>query len=179
MERINKSTIVFFLLCLIFANNTYCQKLKTIDCNSVEKPLISIRGQKLNIQCDTVVLITAYHYRIYEKARLAILSTDLGQYDKVFEAYNRQSVLYKQWNDSLKIKYTDINTLFKNSLENTKNSLTFINNNLSSAKDSLGTANNNLADALQQLKTAKHERWFFASVGFLVGSLLTVLVIPK
>jgi len=179
MKKTNNFAIIFLLLISITINNSQSQSIQTIDQNSLEKPFISTKGKTLYIICDSVVLISPYRFRLYEKARLAILSTDFVKYNELFDAYDTQFRFYKAWNDSLQLKYTDINTLFKKSLENTQNSLTSINNNLSAAKDSLGNANNNLNEALFHLKAAKREKWYFASVGFLIGSLMTIIFVAK
>jgi hypothetical protein len=179
MGRIYSLTLTLFLFSFIFAHKIYCQRIQSIDKKILEKPYRATKGQTLNIQCDTVVLINAYHYQLYEKARISLLSTDFEKYNEVFNAYETQSKLYKQWNDSLQLKYMDISTMFKNSIENTQNSLISIKDNLSAAKDSLNTANQNLTEAMQHLNTAKHEKWFYASVGFLLGTLITVIVVPK
>ncbi len=179
MKKINSSILILFMLTLLFANNTNSQTTINVECNTIEKPLYATKGQSLNIQCDTVILITAYRYTLYEKARNAILSSDFDKYNELFEAYDMQAHFYKQWNDSLQLKYSDINTVFKTSLESTKSSLSSINDNLSVAKDSLSSANNSLNEALVHLKAAKREKWYFGSIGFLVGSLLTVLFVSR
>ncbi len=179
MKKIQTSILVLLLLTLLFANNANSQTTINIDSKAIEKPFNVTKGQTLSIQCDTVVLISPYRYRLYEKARNAILSTDFDKYNELFDAYDTQVRFYKQWNDSLQLKYSDINAVFKASLENTKSSLTSINSNLSAAKDSLGSANNNLTEALVHLKAAKREKWYFGSIGFLVGSLATILLVTK
>ena len=179
MKKIQTSIFVLLLLLLLFANNANCQTIINIENKTIAKPLMINKGQTINIQCDTVVLISPYRYRLYEKVRNAILSTNFDKYNELFDAYDTQARFYKQWNDSLQLKYSDINAVFKASLENTKSSLNSINSNLSAAKDSLGSANNNLNEALLHLKAAKREKWYFGSIGFLVGSLATILLVTK
>ncbi len=179
MGKINISILLILILSVIVFKDVSCQSVHTIDMNTLEKPFYSYKGHTLNIRCDSVVLISTYRYMVYEKARKAILSTDFVKHNEVIDAYNTQLKYYKQWNDSLQLKYTTINTLFKNTIENTRTSMTSINNNLSSAKDSLGIANSNLDQALQHLKAAKREKWYYAAIGCLVGSLFTILLVSK
>ncbi len=179
MKKISRKIIFLLLLSITFTNNISSQNTINIDCKTIEKPLIATKGQMLNIVCDTSVIITINRYKLYEKARTAILSTDFDKYNELFDAYDTQARFYKQWNDSLQLKYTDINTMFKKSLEDTKSSLNSINNNLSAAKDSLNVANGSLNDALVHLKAAKYEKWYYGAIGFLVGTLATVLLVTK
>jgi len=179
MKNLYISISFQMILAFLLTINVNSQTVINIDNKVIEKPLMSIRGQTLNIQCDTVVLISPYRYRLYEKAKQAILSNDFDKYNELFDAYDTQVRYYKQWNDSLQLKYSDINTLFKTSIENTKNSLNSINNNLSAAKDSMSSANNNLDEALVHLKAAKREKWYYGAIGFLVGSLATILLVSK
>ncbi|MFZ4414615.1 MAG: hypothetical protein ACOYOV_16145 [Bacteroidales bacterium] len=179
MGKINTSIVFLLLFSLILIKNLSCQSVHTIDMNTLEKPFFSIKGQTLKIRCDTAVLISTYRYMLYEKARMTILTTGFDKYNELIDAYDTQLRCYKQWNDSLQLKYTAINMLFKNTIENTKTSMTSINNNLSSAKDTLVDANSNLDQALQHLKVAKREKWYFAAIGCFVGSLFTILLVSK
>lgn len=171
--------IICFFLSVFGVKNSISQTGIKIDCTSIEKPLNAFKGQLLNIQCDSIIVISPNRFRLYEKARNAILTTNYEKYNEIFNAYDTQMLAYKQWNDSLQLKYNEISTAFKTSLESTRSSLISINNNLSTAKDSLGLANNNLNEALQHLKSAKREKWYFGAIGFLAGTLATVLLITK
>ena len=169
----------FILCCICFAQFAFSQTPYKINAAALEKPILLHKGQTINLQCDSAVLISSNRFQLYEKAKSTILNTNDNHFNDLFEAYDAQIRTYKQWNDSLQLKYTEMNLVFKSTIDNTKSHLLDINKNLSSAKDSLGLANNQLNEALHHLNTAKREKWFFGTIGLLVGALTTVLLIGK
>jgi hypothetical protein len=164
---------------VLVAFHGFSQSIVNVRISSLEKPFIVLKGQHLSISCDTAYIISPKRFYLYERARNSILSTDFEKSGHLFDSYNEQIHTYKLWNDTLQLKYNDLNVLFKNSLENTKKGLNLINNDLSVAKDSLNSAHKHLDQALLHLKAANREKWYFGTVGFLLGSLITILIVSK
>ncbi|MCX6230502.1 MAG: hypothetical protein NTZ33_03060 [Bacteroidetes bacterium] len=179
MRNIIKCLLILFCISVSLSFQTYAQATVNIKNADIEKPLTTVKGQTLKILCDSVILISPLRFHMYEKARNSIISTDFEKSLHLFDVYNEQMQTYKQWNDSLQMKYNELNALFVNNLDNTKTGLIQINTNLTVAKDSLNSANNHLDQALLHLKAANREKWYFGTVGFLLGTLLTVLVVSK
>ena len=170
---------LLLLTCILMPFLVISQTTVLIKNADIEKPFTALKGQNLKIGCDSVILINPLRFHLYEKARNSILTTDFEKSLHLFDVYNEQLQTYKQWNDSLQMKYNELNALFVNNLENTKTGLLQINTSLSVAKDSLNSANNQLDQAKLHLNAAKKERWYFGTVGFLLGTLVTVLVVSK
>ncbi len=175
-------TILFFFcqsLLICTFQLTIAQSTSEIHCNSLEKPYFLKKDQNISIQCDSAVLINFNRYRLYEKAREAVINSNSDKYNQLFSSFEIQSGLYNQWKDSLQLKYNELSFMFNKSMEMTKNNLQSINGNLNEAKESLVSANKNLSDALIHLKASKREKWLFATIGILVGSISTYLLVGR
>jgi len=179
MNKNLKILILFLNISLLIAFQGYTQTQVKVRNTDIEKPFTAVKGQNLRIVCDSVILISPLRFHMYEKARNSIISNDFEKSLHLFDVYNEQIQTYKLWNDSLQMKYNELNALFINNLGNTKTGLIQINTNLAVAKDSLNSANNHLDQALLHLKAANREKWYFGTVGFLLGTLVTILVVSK
>jgi hypothetical protein len=169
MKNLFKKGILLIFVAILININGKSQNTIYNDCNSYENPVFLLKGETITNQCDTAVLINTLRWRLYEKARKTILFTNYNEYEELFNNYDSLIFIYKKWNDSLQLKYTDINTLFERSLVDTKKDLKKINIDLFAAKDSLSSANNNLNQAIKHLNNARLEKLKNMGIGFSIG----------
>lgn len=85
-------TLIWIWLSLNMAAAQNMERIPFSDssCQETSRPLRAVKGQQIDIQCDTVYVINKHRFRLYEKARNFILQTNITGEQELLRSYEIQ-----------------------------------------------------------------------------------------
>lgn len=161
-------------LCNLSAQNEATKPFTA--CGPYHKPLYASLGETIRIECDSAVIINQARYRLYERARLAVLSYDPSFYEDIVKEFQAKGLVMQAWADSLNKSYTRLSLSYSSTLANTEHQLNTMHTNIKQATLNLEQANDNLDTALKNLNKARWEKWLWAAGGLVVGGMIVAVV---
>lgn len=161
-------------LCNLSAQNQSAKPFAA--CGPYDKPLHATVGETIRIECDSAVIINQARYKLYERARLAVLSYDPSFYEDIVKEFQAKGLVMQAWADSLNKSYTRLSLSYSNTLTNTEHQLNTMQTNIKEATLNLDQAKNNLDNALKNLNKARWEKWLWAAGGLVVGGMIVAVV---
>jgi seryl-tRNA synthetase len=129
-------------------------------------------GETILIQCDSAVVINQTRYRLYERARMAVLSYDPNFYEDIVSEFQQKGALMQTWADSLNKSYNRLSTSYGNTLSKTEKELNTMQTNIKIATTNLEEAKTKLDSALKNLNKARWEKWLWAAGGIVLGGAI-------
>jgi|GEM_PF-3803425 hypothetical protein len=179
------------LLCLLISGlcrfeTVFCQNrdfkfFKDSCCQLNAKPLFLKQGDKVMIGCDSAILINAYRYHLYEKARNYLVSlagnTSKMAFKDVEGSVNQLDMYFSE----IQSRYFILSEEIKKTASNNIAALENVNKELDQARSDLKSTKNELVIISEQLKRtqrkSKTNKMLYGGLGIGAGLLLGAMII--
>lgn len=159
-------------LCWLFAGTSVYAMAQTTtfsECDPVSSPVLLLRGNVINIGCDSVWLISPYRLGLYEEARQLVMSLNTANVETLISNYEHKLSLYSYWNDSLRQSYRILSRRYDSTLLRTSSELSLMSTKLDHANDAIEESKKHLDDAIESVKKSRTEKWLWGLGGILAG----------
>jgi hypothetical protein len=150
------------------------------NCQSYQPAMTLIKGDIVENQCDTAFLVNKMRYDLYEKARNTILKMDFKSFNQLLKSYDQSLMMAYKSYDSLNLKYSQLETVFVQTVNENRQMLKTADQNLANASTTLENTRKQLDEIIVAMKKDQKKRIWrgagFFGIGLGTGILAGLLI---
>ncbi|MCX6273128.1 MAG: hypothetical protein NTU44_18310 [Bacteroidetes bacterium] len=149
-------------------------------CHAASPPMFLHFGEKVEIACDTVVIINASRYKLYEKARNYVMSLKPDDEKMMITEYESALQTANQHLEEIRAKYFKLSDEVHTVGVNNQASLERVNLDLENTRKELAAASNQLNEAARKLalkqRSSLRRTLIAGTAGMGIGLLLGLIL---
>ncbi|HAQ66119.1 MAG TPA: hypothetical protein DCR43_09755 [Bacteroidales bacterium] len=165
----NNYLTIFISMLLLCSLPVSGQHTVITDIEQVAPPVLITRGMVVDVECDSIWLVSPFRLGLYEEARQLVMSLNTGNIESLISQYEHKLKLYSYWNDSLRESYRLLSYQYDSTLVKTTSQLSMVDERLSRVDNSILESKEQLDKAIQEVKRSRTDKWLWGLGGILVG----------